>query len=139
MPYATKQNIIDLYGQEHLDDLLPEDAVDPDATIDAALLSASVELDAYLSARYKLPLSNQPEVLKRPAADIASYIMSVRQSRLTEIIEDRYEQAIKLARDIAAGKAGLGSDEPQINTGTGSSQSGSYFSADGRKFGRDKS
>ena len=136
MPYATKQKIIDLYGQEHLDDLLPVDVVDADATINEALASASVELDAYLSARYKLPLASQPEVLKRPTVDIASYILAVRQSRLTEIIDDRYQQAVKLARDIAAGKAGLGSDEPTIDTGTGTSQSGSYFSADDRKFGR---
>lgn len=138
MPYATKSDIINLYGDDHLIDLLPDNVADADATIDEALQSASAELDAYLSARYALPLKSQPVVLKRPTVDIASYVLAARQSRLTEVIEDRYEQAIKLARDIASGKAGLGSDEPQIDTGSGTSQSGSFFSANTRKFGRSK-
>lgn len=136
--YATKAEIIKLYGQDHLDDLLPDDLDDVDETINEALISASAEIDGHLSARYALPLKSIPVVLRRPTVDIASYIMAVRATRMTEIIKDRYENAIDLAKRMATGKAGLGTDEPSIDTGDGSSQSGSYFSADGRKFGRDQ-
>lgn len=134
--YATKADIIKLYGEEHLDDLLPDDIADVDESVDEALISASAELDGHLSARYSLPLKTIPIVLRRPTIDIASYILAARATRLTETISDRYEAAIKLAERMATGKAGLGSDEPTIDTGNGSSQSGSYFSANDRKFGR---
>ncbi len=134
--YATKSDIINLYGQDHLDDLLPDDVVDADATINSALTSASAEIDAYLSARYALPLTSNPYVLQRPAIDIASYILAARVSRLTETIEERYKDAIKLAKDMGKGVAGLGIDEPKVDTGSSSSQSGSDFSANPRKFGR---
>lgn len=134
--YATKADIIRLYGEDHLNDLLPDDLSDIDASIVEALTSASAEINAHLSARYIIPLASNPEVLKRPAVDIASYILAARVSRLTEVMDDRYKAAIELVEKMATGKAGLGADEPRVDTGSGTSQSGSSFSAQPRKFGR---
>ena len=141
MSYATKADIITIYGRDYLSDLLPVDVAvenEVDEAVGEALASACAEIDSYLSTRYSLPLGGSPQALKRPAIDIASYILANRQSRITEQIEKRYEQAIDLLKNISTGKAGLGKDEPTIDTGSGSSQSGSDFSARPRKFGRNR-
>ena len=139
MAYAAKQDIETLYGWDYIADLLPADVEDAELqneAINAALENASSEIDSHLSVRYTLPLGTSPQVLKRPAIDIAAYVLANRQSRLTETIENRYEQAVELLKRIATGKAGLGKDEPRVDTGNGTSQSGSDFSARPRRFGR---
>lgn len=139
MAYATKQDIAELYGLEYVSDLLPDDLETEEAkdvAINAALENASSEIDGHLSVRYSLPLGTSPQVLKRPCIDIAAYILANRQSRLTVTIETRYEQAVELLKRIAMGKAGLGKDEPRVDTGNGSSQSGASFTANPRRFGR---
>jgi len=137
--YATRANIVELYGQVFLDDLLPidaEEAFDPDAAISKALEIASAEIDAHLSVRYTLPLSGKPRALTRPAVDIAAYILANSHTRLSEEIEKRYDKAVALMERMAMGKAGLGKDEPKIETSSGGSTSGSEFSTRPRMFGR---
>lgn len=137
MLYAAKEDIERLYGSEFLSDLLPTDIEEVeaiDASINEALESASSEIDGHLSARYALPLATKPRVLLRPTIDIANYVLANRQSRLTETIETRYEQAVALLKRIANGQAGLGEDEPKVEGSSGSG--GSAFSANPRKFGR---
>lgn len=137
--YASKLDILEIYGEEFLKDILPEDVSndsDANIAIEKSIVNASAEIDGYLSARYELPLSSSPAVLKRPCIDITAYVLANRQSRLTDTIETRYEQAIDFLKMIAKGQAGLGKDEPRISTGTGSSVSGSAFSAQKRNFGR---
>lgn len=139
MIYASKQDIERLYGLEYLADLLPsdlEDEVDIDAAINDALESASSEVDAYLSVRYTLPLPAAPKALRRPTIDVAAYVLANRQSRLSETIETRYDQTINFLERLSVGKAGLGADEPKVESGSGTSQSGSEFSANKRKFKR---
>lgn len=139
MAYASRADIEELYGLEYIVDLLPndvEDDLDREAALEAALESASAEIDGYLSVRYTLPLGGAPVVLRRPAIDIAAYVLANRQSRLTNTIETRYEQSVGMLKRIADGKAGLGRDEPSINVEGTSSQSGSFFSANPRRHRR---
>lgn len=135
--YATKADIVTLYGEEFLLDVLPSDIADADASVATALESAAAEIDSYLSARYSLPLAGAPASLKRPAIDIAVYVMANRHSRLTDTMEERYKQATALLGKMATGKAGLGRDEPKIDGGDGEqASSGSAFTARRRSFGR---
>ncbi|MBI1495398.1 gp436 family protein [Halocynthiibacter styelae] len=142
MQYATRSDIVNIYGAEYLEDLTPVDVADPQAAVDQALDDASAEIDGYLSARYDLPLPRQPRLLRRPCVDIAAYILANAHTRLTDTMEKRYDQAISFLTKIAAGKAGLGADEPDADlpaTGSVSSgEEGLSFSARPRRFGRNR-
>jgi phage gp36-like protein len=136
MPYATKAQLEDVWGESFVADLLPED-VDADTAVARALDQASDEIDLHLSARYTLPLATPPAALVTPAANIAVYILANRHSALTQTIEDRYEQTVELLKRIAEGKAGLGADEPHVvSDDPDASAGGASFSANERLFSR---
>jgi len=136
MAYATRGEIEEVWGAAFVGDLLPED-VDGDTAIARAIERASAEIDTHLSARYDTPINGHPEALITPAVAIAVYNLAVRHSTLTETVEERYKQAIDLLKRIADGKAGLGADEPHVETGDpNASAAGASFSANGRAFSR---
>lgn len=135
MAYATKADIDEIYGPDFLTGLL-DDGVDPVSAAASALSSACDEIDAYISARYSLPLASNPAALKMPAINIAVYILANRHTTLTEAIIKRYDDAIGLLKRIGDGKAGLGSSEPAVSTGEEASQNGAAFFADDRLFTR---
>ncbi len=134
MAYASIATIIRIYGDDLLTDITSEDAEQSDA-VSGALDQASAEIDGYLSARYSLPLPTAPRVLERPCVDIAVYILAHSHTRLTTTIEDRYKQAVRFLELLSTGKAGLGVDEPAVETGAGAG-SGADFSANPRRWGR---
>lgn len=135
MIYASDADIVALYSEETLLDTLREPQ-DRATAVPKAVASASAEIDGYLSARYRLPLPAVPAVLVRPAADITLYVLASTHTRLTDELRTRYEDAIGFLKLLAAGKAGLGADEPRIDDGTGGESSGAYFEAQPRLFGR---
>ena len=141
MAYATRDDITSIYGAEFLEDLTPHDVADADSAVDQALNDASDEIDAYLSARYTVPRTPAPRVLRRPCVDIAAYVLANSHTRLTNTMEERYKQAIALLKMIAKGDAGLGQDEPtaEVEGSDSSSASGASFSARPRLFGRGRS
>lgn len=137
--YATRDTILRIYGQSWLENLLPLDLADAQGAVDTALTQATAEIDAYLSARYTLPLSRVPAALERPCIDVAAYILANAHSRLTVTIEDRYKAATALLTQIARGNVGLGIDEPKLAVGGADplgGASGADFSANPRRFGR---
>lgn len=136
MAYATRAEIEEVWGAEFVSYLLPAD-VDADTAIARALDRASAEIDTHLSARYQTPIAGHPEALITPAVSIAVYNLAVRHSSLTETIEDRYKQAVDLLKRIADGKAGLGADEPRVESSDpNASAAGASFNANGRVFSR---
>ncbi|WP_319774469.1 DUF1320 domain-containing protein [Breoghania sp.] len=135
MPYATKSDIEKIWGAEFLTDILPED-VDATEAVGDALELASAEIDTHLSARYQLPLVGSPAALVMPAVNIAVYVLANRHVALTKTIEDRYKDATELLKRMADGKAGLGPDEPRVDTGEDGTGQGAAFFADPRLFGR---
>lgn len=135
MPYATQAQLEQVWGEGFVADLLPDD-VEPAEAIASALQSASDEIDVYLSVRYPLPLDGTPAALVTPSANIAVYILANRHTALTETIEERYKQTVKMLERIADGKAGLGQDEPKVSTGDVASAGGAAFSANERIFSR---
>ena len=134
MAYATLQDIIDRYGE---DDLLMaadrdgDDQVDT-AAVDRALADASAEIGTYLAARYTLPISSVPEVLKRLCVDITLYRLAFNAVGNTEERRQRYEDAVALLVRISKGNVGLG-----MNTNPPSKGNGVVISGPDRKFNRD--
>lgn len=136
MPYATRRQLEDVWGEAFLADILPAD-VDIDVAVTNALQSASDEINIHLSARYTLPLATAPAALVTPAANIAVYILANRHTALTSTIEDRYKQTVDLLERIAEGKAGLGADEPRVTSDDpDASSGGAVFTANPRLFSR---
>lgn len=110
MTYASQQNLIDRFGEDELIQLTDRDnlgAIDA-AVVARALADADAEINGYLSTRYTLPLSPVPAVLEKLACDIARYQLF--ENAVTEIVKQRYENAIRFLKDVVAGKVTLGVD-----------------------------
>lgn len=135
MAYASRTDIEEIWGEQFVADLLPDD-VDGDMAIARALERASGEIDTHLSARYRTPIEGKPAALVTPAVNIAVYGIAIRHTTLTDTIEERYKQAVALLQRIAEGKAGLGADEPSVSSDPGTSAGGAAFSANTRVFSR---
>lgn len=115
MPYATQAQMIDRFGQAELIQLT--DRAEPPtgaivvAVLDAALLDADEEIDSYLRVVRTLPLpAPVPARLTRVAADVARYHLY--DDHAPDDVRTRYEDAVRWLRDVAAGRASLGLDDP---------------------------
>jgi phage gp36-like protein len=119
--YATKDDIIDRYGPEILNIAADRDRdqVEDTDTVQASLDDATGEINAWISARYDLPISPVPDVLKSCCVDIAVYKLHITHDILTDERRRRYEDCIELLKAIAAGKASLGLDDPPTSVGGG--------------------
>lgn len=108
MSYATKQDLIDRYGEAEITQISGGGGVGvPDNdVIDRALADADTEIDAYLVGRYTLPLVPQPKMLTLVACDIARYRLF--GARATEEVEKRYKNQVEFLRQVAAGKVAFG-------------------------------
>lgn len=110
--YATKQNLIDRFGEPELIQLTdranPPSGVIDDTVLTRALEDADGEIDAALAARYTLPLVSIPKVLVKTACDIARYHLY--EDAPGETVRQRYEDAKAFLKDLAAGKQTLGVD-----------------------------
>jgi phage gp36-like protein len=103
MSYATQQDLVDRFGGREISGLSGgTDGSTIIATpVARALADADSEIDAYLAARYALPLSPVPAVVLRLAADIARYrLWDVKAS---EQVKARYEDAVRLLKLMASG------------------------------------
>lgn len=109
MPYIDKAYMITRFGEADIIELT--DRVEPiteaivDDVLDAALISASGIADAYISARYKTPLSSVPEMIKDCVGAIAYYKLC--RDRYTDEVRQEYDDALKFLKDVANGKAQL--------------------------------
>ncbi|WP_250696815.1 gp436 family protein [Escherichia coli] len=70
-----------------------------------AISDAEAEIDSFLSRRYQLPLgvTEIPRPLQRVAVSLAFYWLSERDNQITELIQKRYDDAIKTLREMANG------------------------------------
>ncbi len=102
--YATKQDIIDLYGDDAL--FMADrnnDAITDDAPVSAALVSATNEINGYVGARYDLPLAVNPPQLIQPCVDIAIYRLAKDAASRSEEDRQRYEDAVELLTKVSKG------------------------------------
>lgn len=111
MTYATRQDLIDRFGEGELIQLTDRDGggVIDDTVLNDALADADDEVNARLAARFTLPLASTPRVLVRVAADVARYYLY--DDRATDQVRRRYDDAIKLLTGIAQGTVNIGLDD----------------------------
>lgn len=108
MTYAIQKDITDLYGDDALRVADRDgDGIEEAAAINAALASATAEIDGYIAVRYDLPLAVTPPQLIRPCVDIALYHLVRDAGARTDEDRARYEDAVAFLRRIAKGEAEL--------------------------------
>lgn len=131
--YATQQDIVDRYGQDALTLAADRDGDGQveQAAIDQGLADADAEIDAYLAAKYDLPLPSVPDVLVRLAVDIALYRMEATADVGSEERRQRYEDAVALLKRISKGEVSLGLSDPPA-----SSNGKVHFTSGERRFTR---
>ena len=107
MAYCTQQNLIDRYSEDELILLTDRTGLNKidTAAIAAAIADADSEIDSYLSARYTTPVAVVSDALIMHACNIARY--RLHGQAVTELVQNRYKEAVNWLKDVAAGKAGL--------------------------------
>ncbi len=108
--YATPDQITEAYGEDALRGVSAPDGDTASDTlaIERALQSSTAEINAWLEARYTLPLNDPPELLRHLCIDMALYKVSADFGIMTEEKRVRYEDAVALLKNISACRAGLG-------------------------------
>lgn len=102
-------------------------AIDP-IRVEEAIAQADAEIDAYVGARYSVPLASAPEFLRKASVDLAIYNLYSRTAlALPEVRRDRYANTARLLEGIASGKVTLGMPSPpaptEIASGSGTNKS----------------
>lgn len=114
MTYATREDMQARFRLVELVELTnPNDLNEQNingAAMEVALLDASAEVDALLSARFTTPIASPPPVLKTVTCDIARYRLYA--GKASEEVDNRYKNATKLLESIADGDIDLGAGSP---------------------------
>lgn len=138
MSYFARQDYVDRHGEQELLQLTDRDGdgIEDSGVLDKAAADADAEINAYLGARYALPLASTPELLKRIARDLVRYFLF--DQRAPEEVRLRYQRAIKLLESIRNGDTSLGL--PALSTPAGGGVIGDEILVSGgqpRRFTRD--
>lgn len=105
MSYSSQAEMVSRFGEREIMELT--DRAEPHANmIDASVLQralddADAEINGYLAGRFTLPLPLVPSLLVRLASDVARYRLY--DNAPTDEVRNRYTDAVKTLRDIAAG------------------------------------
>ena len=129
MSYATKQDLLERFGDNEitqLTDELGQGDVD-DVLLNRVLADADSEIDSYLSTRYALPLATTPPVLTRIA-----YLLY--KNVAPETVVQRYKDAVRMLKGIADGDINLGLEA----TSTVQVDAGAEFDGSERVFSREQ-
>lgn len=127
MPYATLDDLIDRAGPSEILEVADRDGdglADPDV-VASAFASAGQTIDAYLAARYGLPLSSTPAIVQKWAVSIARYHLH-RDGAPDHVVRD-YKEAMTELRDAAAGRLSL----PDVTGATPAAAAGGSVRVDG--------
>ncbi len=117
--YATQDDLAQRFGEVEL--IALTDRATPatgqvNATLVAlAIVDASDEIDAYISAHYDVPLASIPPTLARICCDIARYRLAPSDGLVTDEMVTRYQAAVRFLEGIASGRIAFGvgpSSEP---------------------------
>ena len=128
--YCTQSDLITRFGQAELvqlTDTTGSNQIDA-AVVAQAIADAEAEIDAYLTARYDLPLASVPANLERIACDIARYRLYA--DRPTDLVDLRYRDALRYLEQVGRGAIALASS-PAPDTG------GAVMASATPVFGRD--
>jgi len=135
MAYCTQTDILKQITEEQLIQLTDDNdtgSVDT-AIVNDAILKADNVIDGYCAQRYTVPFSVVPGIIREISIDLALYhLFSRRVQTIPKLRETRYENTMKLLKDIEAGRISLGVPAPAENP----DRKGSYDGND-RLFTRD--
>jgi phage gp36-like protein len=114
--YATVADLVRRYGEAEIQQLTdrldpPAGAIDS-AVAERALADADAEIDAYLAARYAVPMSPAPAVVGRLACDIARFRLW--EDRASDEVRRRYEDARRMLEAIAAGRVSFAAEQSAV-------------------------
>lgn len=133
--YLDHAGFVEQFGAEEV--LLLADRAhtgEADESVTARALSDATDLiNQYLRVRYSVPVSPVPPTLRRVCGDLAMYALSTDNGLLTDDKRRRYEDALRLLRDLANGTAELGLPSGQSAPSAGS---GVIFAQRPRRFTR---
>ena len=82
-----------------------------------ATADADAEINSYCASHYEVPFSTAPAIVRKLSVDIAIYNLYARRKGAPDDRKQRYDSAVRFLRDISAGKASLGSIEPDDSDG----------------------
>jgi len=110
MSYATKQNMIDRFGEQELIELTDRDNLGliNNTVMEQAIGDAQAVIDGYLRSAYTLPLATVPAELVRVCCDLARFHLF--GDRVPDTVQKRRDEAVSWLRDVAAKRVSLGLD-----------------------------
>lgn len=103
MPYATRADLIDRFGEAEIEQ---RESMLPAGAVDRALTDTAAEIDGYVGRAYPVPLSPVPVIVASAACDIARYRLL--GDAATEDNRARYKDAVSLLKEIGAGRVEIG-------------------------------
>jgi len=114
MAYATIADMESARGAELIRKLSDKNKMGQrdDAVLNAALARASSLADAYIDKKYAVPLASPPDYLVEAVIDVAVYRLVPDAMIGTDEFRKRYDDAIKLFKDIAKGEVTLAGATP---------------------------
>ncbi|UOO93585.1 gp436 family protein [Vitreoscilla stercoraria] len=100
MAIITKQDMLDRFGERELIERTDRERYEQinDVVLNRAMADAEAEANAYLQAAALVLATPMPKVLVIKVCDIARYYLY--DDAVTQIIEDRYKQAVTWLRDV---------------------------------------
>ncbi|NPU85551.1 MAG: DUF1320 domain-containing protein [Syntrophaceae bacterium] len=116
MAYCTQNDLIEQISEAELIQLTDDagaDTVDTSA-VARAIADADAEIDGYCGARYTVPFSPAPVMIRKISVDLAIYNLFSRRSavKIPEERQKRYDNAVRFLRDVSRGLISLGADAP---------------------------
>lgn len=120
MNYATVNDLCARYTRTRLDILTRPKTADgqpDDAVAEQALADASAFIDGYLAARFVLPLTVVPSLLKRQCCVVAWFYLN--ESQPTEQITAAYRNTVRWLEQVRDGKT-----DPGVESRTAASPDG---------------
>ena len=105
MSYSTQTDLQNLLTPAQLVQLTDDnqDGVVDTAPITEAIAEADAEIDGYLGARYPVPVSPIPVLLKNLSVAIALWKLYSRRSKLNELRRKAYEDAKATLTNLSKG------------------------------------
>lgn len=114
MAYCTQDDILDQIDEDNLIQLTDDadaGAVDADM-VTRAIADADEEIDSYCGARYSVPFTTVPGIVRKLSVDIAIYNLYARRRGAPDDRKERYNNAVRMLRDISKKVISLGADDP---------------------------
>jgi phage gp36-like protein len=118
MAYCDSDDLALALGADRLLQLASDDGEELDTDVVAgAVADAEAEIDAYCGARYAVPFSTVPGIIRKRCVDLAVYALYGRAAEIPEDVQRRRDDAVAFLKDVSRGTAGLGASAPDPDAG----------------------